>query len=89
MWACLGHKENILKEKWPKPDDKFIKEDKAVLIIQVNGKVRDRIEADMDISREEVENMAKGNEKVKKWLDGKEIREIFFVPNKLINIVTK
>ncbi len=89
LWRILGSKESILKEKWPEPDNKFIKEEKIILIVQVNGKVRDRMEADMDISKGEAENMSKGSEKVKKWIAGKEIREIFFVPNKLINIVTK
>jgi len=47
------------------------------------------MEADIDISKEEAENMARENERVKKWTEGKEIKEVFFVPNKLINIVVK
>lgn len=89
LWKRLGHKTSILSEKWPETDLSLFKEEKVLLVVQVNGKVREKIETDVDISKEEAENMAKTNERIKKWIEGKEIKEVFFVPNKLINIVVE
>jgi len=89
LWEKTGHKTSILSEKWPEADSNLFKEEKISLVVQVNGKVREKIEVDIDISKEEAENIAKENERVKKWIDGREIKEVFFVPNKLINIVIK
>ena len=57
------------------------------LIIQINGKVRDKIEAEADISEERAKELALSSEKIKKWTGGKEIKKVIFVKNKLINIV--
>ncbi len=89
LWEKIGHNTSILLEKWPEADVSLFKEEKVFVVVQVNGKVREKIEVDVDTSKEDVEKMVKENERVKKWLDGKEITEVFFVPNKLINIVVK
>jgi leucyl-tRNA synthetase len=86
LWSILGNKESILLEKWPEPHMNLIKEEKVVLAIQVNGKGRERSEMEVDLSKEEAEEIVMNNEKVKKWIDGKEVKEVFYVPNKLINI---
>jgi leucyl-tRNA synthetase len=57
------------------------------LVIQVNGKLRDKIEVERDISEEKVKELAISREKVKKWIEGKEIKKVVYVPRKLINIV--
>jgi leucyl-tRNA synthetase len=59
----------------------------VTLIIQINGKVRDKIEVESSISKEEAEKLALSLEKIKKWIEGKEIKKIIFVPKRLINIV--
>jgi leucyl-tRNA synthetase len=87
LWQRLGHKNSIFKEKWPKYDERLIKEDLVTLIIQINGKVRDKIEVESSISKEEAEKLAVSLEKIKKWIEGKEIKKIIFVPKRLINIV--
>jgi len=89
LWEKMGSKTSIMIEKWPEPDSSLIKEEMVSLIIQVNGKVREKMEINAGISKEEVEKMAKENERIKKWIDGKEIVEVFFVQDKLINIVIK
>jgi len=89
LWEKMGNKTSILSERWPEPDLNLIKEEKVFLVIQVNGKVRDKMEINVGISGEDAEKMAKENERVKKWIDGKEIVEVFFVQDKLINIVIK
>ncbi|HNY36021.1 MAG TPA: leucine--tRNA ligase [Candidatus Pacearchaeota archaeon] len=86
LWSILGNKNSILLEKWPEEDLSLIKEEKVIMIVQVNGKMREKIEVEVDTQKEEVEKIVLSNEKLKKWLEGKEIKEIFFVENKLINI---
>jgi leucyl-tRNA synthetase len=78
---------SILRQPWPKYDPKLIKEEMITLVIQVNGKVRDKIEVEADISEEKAKELALSCEKIKKWIEGKEIKKVIFVPGKLINIV--
>jgi leucyl-tRNA synthetase len=74
-------------QPWPKYDPKLIKEEMITLVIQVNGKVRDKIEVEATISEEKAKELALSREKIKKWIGGKEIKKVIFVPGKLINIV--
>ncbi|NCO15571.1 MAG: hypothetical protein GW899_02380, partial [Parcubacteria group bacterium] len=71
----------------PKYDIKLIQEDKFELVIQINGRVRDKISVETDISQEEAEKIVFSREKIKNWLKGKKVKKIIFVPNRLINIV--
>ena len=87
IWQKLGQKKSIFFEKWPKYDEKLVKEEMITLIIQVNGKVRDKIELEADISEKEAKELAISRQKVKKWIEEKEIKKTIFVPGKLINIV--
>ncbi|MFH1714174.1 MAG: leucine--tRNA ligase [Candidatus Nealsonbacteria bacterium] len=87
LWQKMGNKESVFLEKWPDYNKKLIKEEKINLIIQVNGKVRGKIEALADISEEEANALAISDEKVKNWILGKDIKKVVFVPGKLINIV--
>jgi leucyl-tRNA synthetase len=87
LWEKLGHKDSIFLESWPKYDEKLIKKDKIDLIIQVNGKVRDKIEVKIDISKDEAEKIALNQEKVKNSLNNQKPKKIIFVRGKLINIV--
>jgi leucyl-tRNA synthetase len=97
IWQKLGSafakasagkgKKSIFLEKWPKYDSELIKEEIVTLVIQVNGKVRDKIEVEADISEEKARELAISQKKVQKWIEGKEIKKVIFVPGKLINIV--
>jgi len=87
LWKELGNKKSIHLENWPKYDEKLIQEEKIVLLIQINGKMRDQTEVSPDISEEEAKILALSREKIKKWIEGKEIKKIIFVPKRLINIV--
>ena len=87
LWQKLGHIKSIFSEKWPKYDKQLIKEEKITLIVQVNGKVRDKIEVAANISEKEARELTLKREKVKKWISGKEIKKVIFVRGKLINIV--
>ena len=89
LWYKLGHKKSIFKEKWPEYDPALVKDEKIQLVIQINGKLRDTIEVNADISEIEAKKIAQESLKIKKWLEGKEIIKIIFVKGKLINIVIK
>jgi len=87
LWSLLGHKESIFKEKWPEADSQYLKEEKFNLVVQINGKVRDKIEADFNISEDDAKKLTLQSERIKKLTGGKEIKKVIFVKNKLINIV--
>jgi len=87
LWSAAGFKGLCCGQKWPKYDEKLIKEEKTLLIIQINGKVRDKIEADIGITQKEAEKLAMQSDKIEKIINAKEIKKIIFVPNKLINLV--
>ncbi len=87
LWEKSGHKNSIFLETWPKYDPKLIEEQIITFIIQVNGRVRGKIEIEAGITEEKAKKLALSEEKIKKWVGGKEIKKIIFVPNKLINIV--
>jgi leucyl-tRNA synthetase len=87
LWQKLGHKESAGLAKWPEYNQELIKEEKIKLIIQINGKVRDSMEVNSDISESEAREFAISSKKIDNWLAGKEIKKVIFVPNKLINIV--
>ncbi|MFH1462665.1 MAG: leucine--tRNA ligase [bacterium] len=89
LWEKLGRKKSISFEKWPEPDLSLMKDEIITLVVQINGKVRHKIEARADISEEEAKELAISQKKIKDWLLGKEIKKVIFVPGKLINIVTK
>ncbi|MDD2731923.1 MAG: leucine--tRNA ligase [Candidatus Pacebacteria bacterium] len=87
LWEESGFKGLCFSQKWPKHDEEFIREDKVLLIVQINGKVRDKIEVGQDISEDNAKETVLKTEKVNKWMQGKKIKKIIFVKNKLINIV--
>jgi len=87
--GTLNIRNSIHYQLWPKYDPKLIKEEMITLVIQVNGKVRDKVEVEADISEEKAKELALSREKIKKWIGGKAIKKVVFVPGKLINFVTK
>ena len=89
MWQELGHNESIAKSAWPKYDDTKTVDNVVVYAVSVNGKLRDKIEASLDASKEEIEKMALDSQKVKNFTDGHEIVKIIVVPKKIVNIVVK
>ena len=86
LWQKLGNKESITKEKWPTYDKKLAKDEEIQLVIQVNGKVRDKIIVSADITESEAREKALASEKIKKYIKGKKIKRFVFT-GKLVNIV--
>lgn len=87
LWHSLGHDTSIHLEKWPEYDESKIKEEKVTIAIQINGKVRSQFEAPPDISESEAKEKALKMPEVQKWIGDKEIKKIFFVPNKMLSLV--
>jgi leucyl-tRNA synthetase len=87
-WEGLGNSESIFKTPWPGYDDKFLMKNTMTIAIQVMGKLRDTIEAPVDIDKAALEEACR-TEKVMKYLEGKEIVKVIVVPKKLVNFVVK
>ena len=89
LWSDLGNTTLTFEEEWPTFDEKLTVENNFNLVLQVNGKVRDMIPAQIGISKDDAEKLAFSSEKVQKFVDGKEVVKVIVVPNKLVNIVVK
>ena len=81
--------ERVWEKEWPKADPALLVRDTFPLVVQVNGKLRDRIDADSGASEDELLELARGSEKVQSHLDGKEVVKEIVVPGKLVNLVVK
>ena len=90
IWEqVFNYKETISYEVWPTYDEAKIKEETYTMIVQVNGKVRGKIEADTNTTEDEMKNLAMQIENVKVFTEGKDIVKMIVVPKKLVNIVVK
>ncbi len=83
----VGYRKSIFLQKWPKFNEKLIKEEKITLIVQINGKVRDKVEVEIGISESRAKRNALRSPKIKKWLLNKKIKKTIFIKDKLINFV--
>lgn len=89
IWHDVGGAGSIHDEKWCEWDENLAKASKITLVVQVNGKVKDKLEADEGLSDDELKNLALSSDKVKELTAGKNIVKVIVVPKKLVNIVVK
>ncbi len=89
LWQRTGHGYSIHNQRWPQWDEKLAAEEEITLVVQVNGKVRDRITVPASITEAEAEAMATASEKVRVHLAGKQIVDKIYVPGRLVNLVVK
>jgi leucyl-tRNA synthetase len=87
MWRALGHDKSIHLEPWPKFDPELIRDETVTVVVQINGKVRDRLQVAADASEEQVRELALASEAVKRHLDGKTPKKLIYVPKKMLSIV--
>ena len=87
LWQALGHDEAVLNAAWPDVDESALVKDSIELVVQVNGKVRAKLEVPASADKDTVESLAKAEPNVQKFTDGKTIRKVIVVPGKLVNIV--
>ncbi|KIX90118.1 leucyl-tRNA synthetase [Staphylococcus microti] len=89
LWAILGHEETITYQPWPTYDEALLQADTVEIVVQINGKVRAKLEIAKDTPREEMERIALADDTVKANLEGKDVKKVIAVPQKLVNIVAK
>ena len=87
LWSAIGGKQSLYLENWPIFDANLIREEEVLIVIQVDGKLRDKIKMPADSSEEIVKKAVVGLPKIKKWIEHKKIDKIIYIPGKLINIV--
>ncbi|WP_338233193.1 leucine--tRNA ligase [Companilactobacillus muriivasis] len=89
LWSKFGHTESISYAKWPTYDEAKLVSDTVEIIVQVNGKLRDKVEVANGTSKDDLEKLATTDEKVQKFIEGKNIVKVIVIPNKIVNIVVK
>ncbi len=87
LWEKLGHNNTIAYESWPAYDEAKLVEDEVEIVVQVNGKVRAKLNVPADASKEQLEQIAMEDAKIKEQIEGKTVRKVITVPGKLVNIV--
>jgi leucyl-tRNA synthetase len=86
LWGVLGH-ERLWEQPWPVSDPALLARDTFELVVQVNGKVRDRFEVETGLPEAELIERALQSDKVRVHVDGKQVRQTIVVPDKLVNVV--
>ncbi|RMH93242.1 MAG: leucine--tRNA ligase, partial [Calditrichaeota bacterium] len=89
LWEKLGHEQTLAYEPWPEYDEALIQEDTVEVVVQVNGKLRYKLQVPRDLPREVLEKQALENERISTLIDGKQVVKVIVVPNKLVNIVVR
>ncbi len=87
LWKRLGNTSSVLKAVWPSQDEDIIKTEKMTLVIQVNGKLRGKIEVPADLSEEAIKQQALADPKIQSWTSDKPVRNVIYVPGRLVNVV--
>ena len=86
LWHQLGHDTSVQRDSWPQWDEKYLVSDEMTVIVQVNGKLRAKLQVAADTSEEEIKSLALADENVQKFVDG-EPKKVIYIPGRLVNIV--
>jgi leucyl-tRNA synthetase len=89
LWSALGHGESLFKQPWPTPDAGALARKEVTLVVQVDGKVRSRLQVDVDAPEERVQRLALEDDKVQPWVRQRAVERVVVVANRLVNIVTR
>ena len=88
IWQnVFKNKESIFKQPWPQYDPQLIEEEKSLIVVQINGRLRTKIDVEKNIKEKELKKIVLNNERLKKWLD-RPVKKIIIVPNRVVNVVT-
>jgi leucyl-tRNA synthetase len=87
IWEIQGREGMLADQAWPTADEDLAREETVVLIVQVNGKVRDRLEVSPDVTVEEAEELALASERARAWIDGNQVQRVIAKPPRMVNIV--
>ncbi|MGB9300613.1 MAG: leucine--tRNA ligase, partial [Anaerolineae bacterium] len=89
LWTKAGDGGSIHRQSWPDWDEALAAEEVFALVIQINGKVRDKVDVPVTIGEEEALRLALSREQIRRWLEGKEVKKTIYVPGRLVSIVAK
>jgi leucyl-tRNA synthetase len=89
LWQRTEHEYSIHNQSWPEWDEALARDEEITLVVQVNGKLRDRIMVPASITEAEARQIALERQRVKAYLEGKEITDIIYVPGRLVNLVVR
>jgi len=89
LWARMGHEQSIFRETWPDYIEEYTTRARIEYVVQINGKVRAKMEIEVGLPEEEIEALVLADPRVQKWVEGKEMLKKIFVPGKLVNLVVK
>jgi leucyl-tRNA synthetase len=89
LWSALGHRESLFRRPWPAADPAAMTREEVVIVVQVDGKVRSRVTVDAAAAEREVQDKALADDKVRPWLDGRQVAKVVVVPGRLVNVVTR
>jgi leucyl-tRNA synthetase len=89
LWQGLGHDESLFTQRWPAVDSSALVKEQVTVVVQVDGKVRSRLTVDVSAPEQAVREQALAEDKVRPWLDGREVAKVVVVPGRLVNIVTR
>jgi leucyl-tRNA synthetase len=87
FWRALGHKDSVHRQKWPSFDPALAKDEVVTVVVQINGKVRDKLEVAADSPEDQIRALAFESAAVQRHLDGKTPKKVIYEPNKLLSIV--
>jgi len=87
LWVAFGHTDSVLDAQWPEVDEAALVKDSIEMVVQVNGKVRAKLELPANVSKEDAEAIARADENVIKFIGESTIRKVIVIPGKLVNIV--
>lgn len=89
LWQAIGNNDSVHTKTWPEYDKKATVKDEVEIVLQINGKIREKLVVSVDMTKEEIEKIALENERVKELLEGKTVVKVIVVPKKLVNIVVR
>ena len=87
LWKHLGHDEAVIDAAWPRVDESALIQNTMLIVLQVNGKLRSKIEVPRDIAKADLERLALGDEVIQRFTSNGTVRKIIVVPERLVNIV--
>jgi leucyl-tRNA synthetase len=89
LWQRRGHDDSLIEASWPKFDEEKLRRERVTIVVQIDGKLRDRIDVGADADRKSVEQLALASTKVQQHLEGRAVSRAVVVPGRLINLVTE
>jgi leucyl-tRNA synthetase len=88
LWVKMGQPYSVHTQRWPEWDEKWVQKEEFTLVVQVNGKLRDRMQVSVSVTEAEARQMALGRQRVKDYLGEKEVAKVIYIPGRLVNVVT-